>query len=141
MGPMTNISIVNSFLPHTDPEASLAFYGELLGFEVRLDVGYEDLRWITIGAPGQDASIVLYPPTGDPNISPDEQRVIAEMLAKGTFASIQLETDDLEGDFARVEAAGVDIIQEPMDQEWGARDCAFRDPAGNTVRLRQAQGA
>ncbi|MCM3659894.1 VOC family protein [Georgenia satyanarayanai] len=134
-----DISIHASFLPITDPEASLAFYRDALGFEVRQDVGQGAMRWITIGAPSQPGtSIVLYPPTADPNITEDEQRTIAEMMAKGTFASVLLATPDLDAAFERAQAADVEVMQEPTDQDWGVRDCAFRDPAGNTVRLQQS---
>ncbi|MGG5751516.1 VOC family protein [Zafaria sp. Z1313] len=133
-----DINIHSSFLPHEDPEASLAFYRDLLGFEVRLDVGYEDMRWITIGPAGQpDTSIVLTPPAVDPGISDEERRVVAEMMAKGTFAAVVLSTPDLDALFEKVEASGADIMQEPLDQPYGVRDCAFRDPAGNTVRVQE----
>jgi predicted enzyme related to lactoylglutathione lyase len=133
------ISIHSSFLPHTDPDASLAFYRDVLGFEVRNDVGYDGMRWITIGASDQPGtSIVLQPPTADPGITEQEGVTIAEMMAKGTFAGILLATDDLDGAFARVEASDADIVQEPMEQDWGVRDCAFRDPAGNLIRLQEA---
>ncbi|WP_324653933.1 VOC family protein [Georgenia sp. H159] len=134
-----DITIHSSFLPTTDPEASLAFYRDALGFEVRQDVGQGTMRWITVGPPDQPGtSIVLYPPTADPSITEDEQRTIAEMMAKGTFASIMLATADVDAAFERVQgAADVEVMQEPTDQDWGRRDCAFRDPAGNTVRLQQ----
>lgn len=133
-----DITIHASFIPTTDPEASLAFYRDALGFEVRQDVGEGAMRWITIGAPSQPGpSIVLYPPTADPGITEDEQRTIAEMMAKGTFASILLATPDLDAAFERVQAADVEVVQEPTDQDWGVRDCAFRDPAGTMVRLQQ----
>ncbi|WP_152189603.1 VOC family protein [Georgenia satyanarayanai] len=134
-----DITIHASFLPTTDPEVSLAFYRDALGFEVRQDVGQGTMRWITIGAPSQPGtSIVLYPPTADPGITDDEQRTIAEMMAKGTFASILLATPDLDAAFERVQATDAEVMQEPTDQDWGVRDCAFRDPAGNTVRLQQS---
>ncbi|WP_434056592.1 VOC family protein [Antiquaquibacter soli] len=133
------LTISASFLPHTDPEASLAFYRDLLGFEVRLDVGYQDMRWITVGPPGQPGtSIVLQPPTADPNLSDDERRTILEMMAKGTYAGIQLRTPDLQSLFEVLESGGADIVQEPTDQDWGKRDCAVRDPAGNLLRIEQA---
>jgi len=134
-----DITIHAGFLPHTDPEASLAFYRDALGFEVRQDVGQGTMRWITVGPPNQpDTAIVLYPPTADPGVTEDEQRTIAEMMAKGTFASIMLATPDVDAAFERIQAAeGVEVMQEPTDQDWGMRDCAFRDPAGNTVRLQQ----
>lgn len=134
-----DITINASFLPHLDPEASLAFYRDGLGFEVRKDVGYEDMRWITVGPPGQpDTSIVLYPPTADPGITEEEGTVITEMMAKGTFASLLLATPDLDAVFDRLQASNGEVMQEPTDQDWGARDCAFRDPAGNTIRIQQA---
>ncbi len=133
-----DITIHASFLPHTDPEASLAFYRDAMGFEVRQDVGQGPMRWITVGPQGQPGtSIVLYPPTADPGITEDEQRTIAEMMAKGTFASIMLATPDVDAAFARIQSHDVEVMQEPTDQDWGMRDCAFRDPAGNTVRLQQ----
>ncbi|MFC7406687.1 VOC family protein [Georgenia alba] len=133
-----DITIHASFLPHTDPEASLGFYRDALGFEVRQDVGYGDMRWITVGPAGRpDTNIVLYPPTADPGITEDEGKVIAEMMAKGTFASIMLATPDVDAAFEKIQAAGVEVMQEPTDQDWGMRDCAFRDPAGNTVRMQQ----
>lgn len=132
------INIHVTFLPHTDPEASLAFYRDALGFEVRNDVGYESMRWITVGPVNQpDVSIVLTPPAVDPGLTDDERRVINELIAKGSYASIVFATDELQELFERVEASGVDVLQEPMDQDWGTRDFAFRDPAGNTVRVQQ----
>ncbi len=133
-----DITIHSTFLPHTDPEASLGFYRDALGFEVRKDVGYEDMRWITVGPPGQpQVNIVLSPPGADPGITDDERRTIAEMMAKGTYASIMFATRDLDGTFERLVAGDVEIVQEPTDQDWGSRDCAVRDPAGNMVRIQQ----
>jgi predicted enzyme related to lactoylglutathione lyase len=129
------ISIHMTFLPHTDPEDSLAFYRDTLGFEVRNDVGYAGMRWITVGPPGQPTSLVLHPPAADPGITEDERRVIAEMMAKGSYASVILATPDLDGTFATIEASGAEVVQEPMEQPYGVRDCAFRDPAGNMVRI------
>ncbi len=132
-----DITIHASFLPHTDPEASLAFYRDTLGFEVRNDVGYQGMRWITVGPAGQPGtSIVLHPPAVDPGITADERRTIAEMMAKGTYAILLLATDDLDGTFARLQAK-VEVVQEPIDQPYGVRDCAFRDPAGNLIRLQE----
>lgn len=133
-----DITISASFLPHTDPEASLAFYRDSLGFEVRLDVGSGTMRWITVGPVGQpDTAIVLHPPFADPGITDDERRMISEMMAKGTFATIVLSSPDLDGTFARIKASGAEVMQEPTDQPYGLRDCAFRDPAGNHVRINQ----
>jgi uncharacterized glyoxalase superfamily protein PhnB len=133
-----DITIHTTFLPHTDPEASLGFYRDTLGFEVRKDVGYEDMRWITVGPPGQpQVNVVLTPPGADPGITDEERRTIAEMMAKGTYASIMLATPDLDGTFETLQAGDVEIVQEPTDQDWGSRDCAVRDPAGNMVRIQQ----
>jgi uncharacterized glyoxalase superfamily protein PhnB len=132
------ITIQYTFLPHTDPEASLAFYRDTLGFEVRNDVGYEGMRWITVGPAGQPGtSVVLHPPAADPGVTDEERRVIAEMMAKGTYASIVLATDDVDGVFDQVQATGAEVAQEPIDQPYGVRDCAFRDPAGNMVRIQE----
>jgi catechol 2,3-dioxygenase-like lactoylglutathione lyase family enzyme len=133
-----NISIHSSFLPHNDPEASLGFYRDILGFEVRNDVGRGDMRWITVGPPGQpETSIVLAPPGADPGITDDERRTIAEMMAKGTFGIVLLATPDVDATFAKLQAGGAEVVQEPTDQPWGVRDCAFRDPSGNMVRINQ----
>lgn len=132
------INIHHTFLPHTDPEASIAFYRDVLGFEVRNDVGYEAMRWITVGPANQpETSIVLTPPAIDPGLTDDERRVVLELVAKGSYASVIFATDDLDGLFEKVEASDVDVIQEPMAQDWGTRDFAFRDPAGNTVRVQE----
>ncbi|WP_393916044.1 VOC family protein [Halostreptopolyspora alba] len=133
-----DITIYASFLPHTDPDASLAFYRDTLGFEVRGDVGKGEMRWITVGPPGQpDTSIVLEPPAAPGcGITDDERRTIEEMMAKGTYAGVNLAAPDLDGVFARLQAASdAEVIQEPTDQPWGVRDCAFRDPAGNMIRI------
>jgi catechol 2,3-dioxygenase-like lactoylglutathione lyase family enzyme len=134
----TAITIDASFLPHDDPDASLAFYRDTLGFEVRNDVGYGGMRWITVGSADQPGtSIVLYPPDATPGITDDERRIIAEMMAKGTYAGILLATADLDGTFARLQAGVAEVIQEPTEQPYGVRDCAFRDPAGNMVRIQE----
>jgi uncharacterized glyoxalase superfamily protein PhnB len=133
-----DITIHATFLPHDDPDASLAFYRDVLGFEVRDDVGYEGMRWITVGPPGQPGtSIVLEPPAADPGITDDERRTIAEMMAKGTYAGVMLATKDLDATFARLQEAGADVVQEPTDQDWGLRDGAVRDPAGNLIRIQE----
>lgn len=130
------LTIQASFLPHDDPEAALAFYRDLLGFEVRNDVGYEGMRWITVGPVGQPAtSIVLEPPAADPGVTSEERRTITEMMAKGSYAGILMSTHDLDGVFDRLQAGGAEIVQEPMQQQYGVRDCAVRDPAGNLIRI------
>ena len=131
-----DITIHSSMLPHTDPDASLAFYRDTLGFEVRNDVGYQGMRWITVGPPDQpETSIVLHPPAVDPGITDDERRTLAEMMAKGTYAMILLAPADLDGTFERLQASDAEVVQEPVEQPYGVRDCAFRDPAGNMVRI------
>ncbi len=133
-----DLSIHTTPLPHTDPEASLAFWRDALGFEVRSDVGSGTMRWITVGPKDQPSvCILLAPPALDPGITEEERRMIAEMMAKGTYGWIMLATRDLDGTFERVQASGADVVQEPTDQPYGVRDCAFRDPAGNLVRIRQ----
>jgi uncharacterized glyoxalase superfamily protein PhnB len=133
-----DITIHASFLPHHDPEASLAFYRDVLGFEVRLDVGSGTMRWITVGPAGQPGtSIVLNPPGANPGITDDERRTIAEMMAKGTYAMLLLATKDLDGTFERLQAGDVDVVQEPTEQPYGIRDCAVRDPAGNLLRIQE----
>ena len=133
-----DITIHQTFLPHDDPDASLVFYRDTLGFEVRNDVGYGGLRWITVGPADQpDTSIVLHPPAADPGVTSDERRTITEMMAKGTYAIIILATADLDGVFARLQASGAEVVQEPTEQPWGIRDCAFRDPAGNHIRINE----
>jgi len=133
-----DITIHSSMLPQNDPDASLAFYRDVLGFEVRNDVGYGGMRWITVGPPGQPGtSIVLYPPGADPGVTDDERRTIAEMMAKGTYAMVNLATKDLDGTFQRLQASDVEVVQEPIEQPYGIRDCAVRDPAGNLIRIQQ----
>jgi catechol 2,3-dioxygenase-like lactoylglutathione lyase family enzyme len=131
-----DITIHMTFLPHNDPDASLAFYRDTLGFEVRNDVGYGGLRWLTVGPAGQPGtSIVLHPPGADPGVTDDERRTILEMMAKGNYAAIILATADLDGTFARLQASDAEVVQEPTEQPYGVRDCAFRDPAGNLIRI------
>jgi len=133
-----DITIHTTVLPHDDPEASLAFYRDVLGFEVRTDVGSGKMRWITVGPAGQPGtSILLAPPAADPGITDDERRTILEMMAKGTFGWIMLATHDLDGTFDRVQASDAEVIQEPTEQPYGVRDCAFRDPAGNQIRIQE----
>ncbi|MCG5213671.1 VOC family protein [Streptosporangium sp. KLBMP 9127] len=133
-----DITIHASFLPHDDPDASLAFYRDTLGFEVRNDVGYDGMRWITVGPAGRPGtSIVLEPPVADPGVTDYERRTIVEMMAKGTYAGILLATADLDGTFGRLRAGGAEVVQEPTEQPYGIRDCAVRDPAGNLIRINE----
>lgn len=133
------ISIASTFLPHVDAQESVAFYRDVLGFEVRLDVGQGRMRWITVGPPGGlGTSIVLHPPAVDPGITDDERRVITEMMAKGTYAILVLATPDLDATFEQLQSSGAEIVQEPIDQPYGVRDAALRDPAGNLIRINQS---
>ncbi|HEX6359984.1 VOC family protein [Actinophytocola sp.] len=130
------ITIAQTYLPHNDPEAAVAFYRDTLGFEVRNDVGYQGMHWITVGPATQPGtSIVLYPPAATPGLTDDERRTITEMMAKDTFASINLATKDLDGTFERLQASDAEVVQEPTEQPYGVRDCAFRDPSGNMIRI------
>jgi uncharacterized glyoxalase superfamily protein PhnB len=135
-----DITIYQALLPQDDPDASLAFYRDTLGFEVRNDVEYQGMHWITVGSPDQPGtSIVLYPPAATPGITEDERRTIAEMMATGTYASINLATSDLDGTFERLQAGeAAEVVQEPTDQPYGIRDCSFRDPAGNLIRIQES---
>jgi uncharacterized glyoxalase superfamily protein PhnB len=133
-----DIKIHASFLPHDDPDASLTFYRDTLGFEVRNDVEYGGMHWITVGPTDQPGtSIVLYPPDATPGITEDERRTIGEMMAKGTFASINLATEDLDSTFERVQSGDAEVVQEPTEQPYGVRDCSVRDPAGNLIRIQE----
>jgi catechol 2,3-dioxygenase-like lactoylglutathione lyase family enzyme len=134
-----DIVIHSSFLPHTDPDASLAFYRDVLGFEVRGDTGYEGMRWITVGPVGQPGTSLVLEPVAVPGsgVTDDERRTITEMMAKGTFSGVNLATDDLDALFTQLQKSDAEIVQEPTDQHWGVRDCAVRDPAGNLIRIQQ----
>jgi catechol 2,3-dioxygenase-like lactoylglutathione lyase family enzyme len=135
-----DLSIHSTMLPHDDPDASLAFYRDTLGFEVRNDVEYAGMHWITVGPPGQpETSIVLYPPHAAPGLTDEERRTISEMMAKGTYASINLATHDLDGTFERLQAGDAEVVQEPTEQPYGVRDCAVRDASGNLVRIQEVR--
>jgi uncharacterized glyoxalase superfamily protein PhnB len=132
-----DLTIHQAYLPHDDPDAALGFYRDTLGFEVRNDVGYRGKRWITVGPPGQPGTaIVLHPPAADPGVTDEERRTIAAMMAKGTYAAINLATADLDGTFERLQASA-EVVQEPTEQPYGVRDCAVRDPAGNLIRIQE----
>lgn len=135
-----DITIHNAFLPHTDGEAALGFYRDILGFDVRNDVGYNGMRWLTLGHPNQPGtSLVLTPPAADPGVTEEERRTVTEMMAKGTYAILTLATPDLDSTFAQLEASDVEIVQEPIDQPYGVRDCAVRDPFGNLIRINEVK--
>jgi len=133
-----DITINASFLPQNDPDAATAFYRDVLGFEVRNDVGFQGMHWITVGPSDQPGtSIVLFPPEATPGLTDDERRTIAEMMAKGTYATVLLATKDVDATFERLQGSDAEVVQEPTDQPYGVRDCAFRDPAGNLLRIQQ----
>lgn len=133
-----DITLYTTFLPYDDPDAAVAFYRDVLGFEVRADVGYGAMRWVTVGSPDQPGTnIVLEPPYADPGVTEDERRTVVEMMAKGTFARVILATPDLDTTFEKIQAAGAEVVQEPTEQPYGVRDCAFRDPSGNLVRINE----
>ena len=137
-----DITIHQTFLPHDDPKAALAFYRDILGFEVRGEVEHGGMHWITVGPPGQpETSIVLHPPATDPGITDVERQTILELIAKGSYAALTLASDDVDALFERLVERGADVVQEPIDQPYGVRDCAFRDPAGNMVRFNQPLGS
>ena len=135
------ITIHTAFLPHDDPDAALAFYRDALGFEVRNDVGYGGMRWITVGPADQPGTSIVLEPPAPPGcgVTDEERRTITEMMAKGSYACITLATKDLDGTFERLEASGAEVVQEPVDQPYGIRDCAFRDPAGNLIRISEVR--
>jgi uncharacterized glyoxalase superfamily protein PhnB len=133
-----DITIYQTYLPHDDRDAALAFYRDTLGFEIRSEVEYGGMHWIVVGPADQPGtSIVLYPPAANPGVTEEERRTIAEMMAKGTYAGINLATKDLDGTFEQLQASDAEVVQEPIDQPYGVRDCAFRDPAGNLIRIQE----
>ena len=126
------------FIPVHDHDEALAFYRDLLGLEVRADVKYEGMRWTTVGPSDQpDVNIVLEPPAADPNAAPADRNAMKEMLAKGLLRGVIFSTDDCDATFEHIREGGGEVLQEPMDQPWGVRDCAFRDPSGNLIRFNQ----
>ena len=133
-----NISLSQCFIAVDDHDKALGFYRDVLGLEVRNDVSFEGMRWVTVGSPSQpDVSIVLEPPLADPNAPAKDREAMAELLAKGLLRAAIFSTDDVDGIFERIRAAGGEVLQEPIDQPYGVRDCAFRDPAGNMLRFNQ----
>jgi catechol 2,3-dioxygenase-like lactoylglutathione lyase family enzyme len=132
-----DLNIHYAFLPQTDPDEALAFYRDKLGWELRNDVGYNGMRWLTVGPAGQPTSVVLYPPEAEQGLTDEERSTVAEMIAKGSYARITFASPDLDGDFEKLAAAGVEVVEEPTDQPYGVRDCAVRDPSGNLIRINQ----
>lgn len=137
-----DIKLSQCFIAVDDHDKALAFYRDALGLEVRNDVGFEGMRWVTVGSPTQPGvEIVLEPPLADPNASEADRQTVAELMAKGMLRGVIFETDDCDATFERISAAGAEVLQEPMDQPYGVRDCAFRDPAGNMLRFTQPRTA
>ncbi|MCB8907868.1 MULTISPECIES: VOC family protein [unclassified Streptomyces] len=137
-----NVKLSQCFIAVDDHDKALAFYRDALGLEVRNDVGFEGMRWVTVGSPAQpDVEIVLEPPLADPNASPADRQAVAELLAKGMLRGVIFSTDDVDATFEHVRAAGGEVLQEPVDQPYGVRDCAFRDPAGNMLRFTQPRAS
>ncbi|WP_282795340.1 VOC family protein [Streptomyces sp. CC224B] len=132
-----DISLSQCFIAVDDPDKALAFYRDVLGLEVRNDVGFENMRWVTVASPSQDVEIVLEPPLADPNASDADRQAVTELMAKGMLRGVIFRTADCDATFERIRAAGAEVLQEPMDQPYGVRDCAFRDPAGNMLRFNQ----
>jgi catechol 2,3-dioxygenase-like lactoylglutathione lyase family enzyme len=130
------VNLTTTFVPVHDPEEALGFYRDALGLEVRLDVESDGFRWVTVGAPGQDVGIVLFQPHG--GLSEVEGDALLSLVTKGSLQAAIFSTDDLDATFEKVRASGAEVLQEPVSQPWGARDCAFRDPSGNLVRIAQA---
>jgi catechol 2,3-dioxygenase-like lactoylglutathione lyase family enzyme len=135
-----NISLQYCHVTVNDLDESLAFYRDALGLDVRNDVASGGFRWVTVGSASQpDLEIVLSEPhAGRPQADGD---ALQELLVKGVLPTTVFRTDDLDAAFERVRAFGAEVLQEPIDQPWGPRDCAFRDPSGNTVRISQAPKA
>jgi predicted enzyme related to lactoylglutathione lyase len=133
-----DIQLSVCFIAVDDHDKALAFYRDVLGLEVRSDVGFEGMRWVTVGAPSQpDVQLVLEPPLADPNASPADRQTMAELLAKGLLRGVIFSTSDCDATFERIRAAGAEVLQEPIDQPYGVRDCSFRDPSGNMLRFSQ----
>ncbi len=133
-----DLKLSHCFIAVHDHDKALAFYRDVLGMEVRNDVGFEGMRWVTVGLPAQPGvEIVLEPPAAGPDASPADRRVMDELLAKGMLRGVIFATEDCDATFARIQASGAEVVQEPMDQPYGVRDCAFRDPSGNLLRFNQ----
>jgi predicted enzyme related to lactoylglutathione lyase len=133
-----DITLQQCFIAVHDHDLALAFYRDVLGLEVRNDVRFEGMRWLSVGPPSQpDVTIVLEPPLADPGASDADKQAMAELLAKGLLRGVIFQTDDVDKTFEHIRAAGGEVLQEPIDQPYGVRDCAFRDPSGNMLRFNQ----
>ncbi|MFI6640135.1 VOC family protein [Streptomyces sp. NPDC050504] len=133
-----DITLSQCFIATSDHDTAVPFYRDVLGLEVRKDVGYADMRWVTLGAPAQPGvDIVLEPPLADPNAAPEDRKAMDELLAKGLLRGVIFATEDCDATFEHIRAAGAEVLQEPVTQPYGVRDCAFRDPSGNMIRFAQ----
>jgi catechol 2,3-dioxygenase-like lactoylglutathione lyase family enzyme len=136
------LSLSHCFLIVHDYDTALTFYRDVLGLEVRNDVAFEQSRWVTLSAPGNpEVEIGLEIPGYYPHTSPEDRQATADLLAKGLLPGVIFRTDDCDATFEKIRAAGADVIQEPIDQPYGVRDCAFRDPSGNMVRFSEGSQA
>ncbi|MDJ0384095.1 VOC family protein [Streptomyces sp. G-G2] len=135
-----NISLQYCHITVNDVDESLGFYRDALGLDVRNDVASGGFRWVTLGSQAQpDLEIVLSQPHA--GRSQADGDALQELLTKGVLTQVVFRTDDLGTAFEKVRASGAEVLQEPIDQPWGPRDCAFRDPSGNMVRISQAPKA
>ena len=132
-----DVKLSQCFIAVDDHDKTLAFYRDVLGLEVRDDVGFEGMRWVTVGSPSQPDVDIVLDPVACPNASPADKEAMAELLAKGLLRGVIFGTDDCDATFERISAAGAEVLQEPIDQPYGVRDCAFRDPSGNMLRFSQ----
>jgi predicted enzyme related to lactoylglutathione lyase len=136
-----DLKLHNCFIAVDDHDKAVAFYCDVLGLEIRNDVKYEGMRWVTVGSPLQpDVSIVLEPPAANPDLSPADREAMEQLLAKGVLRGVNFTTEDCDALFARVQESGAEVLQEPTDMPYGVRDCAFRDPAGNMLRFMERKG-
>jgi predicted enzyme related to lactoylglutathione lyase len=120
-----------------DVDEALAFYRDALDLEVRNDVANGGFRWVTLGFPGDPVTelVLSVPHAGRSQADGDAMQAL---LAKGLLPAMIFVVDDLDATFEKAVAAGGEVLQEPVDQSWGPRDCAFRDPSGNAIRINQA---
>jgi catechol 2,3-dioxygenase-like lactoylglutathione lyase family enzyme len=135
-----DLKLATCFITVDDQEKALAFYRDVLGLRVLNDVSFDGMRWVTVTPPSQPGvEIGLFTPNDNPDASPADREAVATLLAKGLLSGINFATDDCDATFEAIRAAGAEVLQEPIDQHYGVRDCAFRDPAGNLLRFFQGR--
>ncbi|GIJ52114.1 lyase [Virgisporangium aliadipatigenens] len=133
-----NVRLQHCFIAVDDHDKAIHFYRDLLGLEITNDVAYEGMRWVSMTPPAQpEIQIVLENPDASPDASAADREILKDLLAKGLLRGVVFEVDDVDATFDRVQAGGAEVLQEPIDQHYGVRDCAFRDPAGNMIRINQ----